>query len=50
LRVYLKRNEPLSALETYFKETDRFEADAALNGKLILASSPGSYLRCVRPR
>jgi cephalosporin hydroxylase len=49
-RVYLKGNEPLSALATYLKETDRFEPDAALNGKLILASSPGGYLRCVRPR
>jgi cephalosporin hydroxylase len=47
-QLYLKGNEPLSALETYLKETDRFEADAVVNGKLILSSSPGGYLRCVR--
>jgi cephalosporin hydroxylase len=48
-QVYLKGNEPLSALAAYLAETDRFEADAALNGKLILSSSPGGYLRRVRP-
>ena len=49
-QVYLKGNEPLSALAAYLEETDRFEADAAVNGKLILSSSPGGYLRCVKPR
>jgi cephalosporin hydroxylase len=48
-QVYLKGNEPLSALEVYLDETDRFEPDAVMNGKLILSSSPGGYLRCVRP-
>lgn len=45
-KVWLKGNEPLSALEAYLKETDRFEVDPVLNGKLILSSSPGGYLRC----
>ena len=49
-KIYLKGNEPLSALEAYLQETDRFVVDAAVNGKLILSSSPGGYLRCVRPR
>jgi cephalosporin hydroxylase len=48
-QVYLKGNEPLSALELYLEETDRFEPDAVVNGKLILSSSPGGYLRCVKP-
>ena len=48
-QLYLKGNEPLSALAAYLEETDRFEADAAVNGKLILSSSPGGYLRCVGP-
>ena len=39
-------NNPLSALTTYLRENDRFEIDPAINGKLILASSPGGYLRC----
>jgi len=44
-RVCLKGNEPLSALNTYLNETDAFELDAVLNGKLIFSSSPGGYLR-----
>ena len=48
-KLYLKGNEPLSALEAYLKETDRFEIEPAVNGKLILSSSPGGYLRCVPP-
>lgn len=47
-KVWLKGDEPLSALEAYVKETDRFEQDPVLNGKLILSSSPGGYLRCRR--
>jgi cephalosporin hydroxylase len=47
--VWKKGDEPLTALETYLKETQRFEPDAAINGKLVLASSPGGYLRCVKP-
>ena len=46
-QLYLKGNEPLSALECYLKETNRFETDPVVNGKLILSSSPGGYLRCV---
>jgi cephalosporin hydroxylase len=45
-KVWLKGNEPLSAVEAYLRETDRFEVDPEINGKLILASSPGGYLRC----
>lgn len=45
-RLWLKGNEPLSALRTFLGETDRFEIDPVVNGKLILASSPGGYLRC----
>jgi cephalosporin hydroxylase len=45
-KVWFKGNEPLSALEAYLKETDRFEVDPVVNGKLILSSSPGGYLRC----
>jgi cephalosporin hydroxylase len=45
-KVWLKGNEPLSALNAYLEETDRFEVDPVLNGKLILSSSPGGYLRC----
>jgi cephalosporin hydroxylase len=45
-QVWLRGNEPLSALNAYLEETERFEVDPVLNGKLILSSSPGGYLRC----
>jgi cephalosporin hydroxylase len=45
-KVCFRGNEPLSALKAYLKETDRFEIDPVVNGKLILSSSPGGYLRC----
>jgi cephalosporin hydroxylase len=47
-KIWLKGNEPRSALTAYLKETDRFEVDPIINGKLILSSSPGGYLRCRR--
>jgi cephalosporin hydroxylase len=39
-------NEPLSALKQYIDETGRFEVDPVINGKLVISSSPGGYLRC----
>ncbi len=47
-KLWLKGDEPLTALRDYLAETDRFEADPVINGKLILASSSGGYLRCRR--
>lgn len=41
-------NEPFAAREAFLKETDRFEPDPVINGKLILSSSPGGYLRCTK--
>ena len=40
-------NEPLSARDIFLAECDRFEIDEDLNGKLVLSSSPGGYLRCI---
>lgn len=45
-KLWLKGNEPLAALNIYLDETDRFEVDEVINGKLVFASSPGGYLRC----
>jgi cephalosporin hydroxylase len=45
-KVWLKGDEPRAALEAYLGESDRFEVDPVLNGKLILSSSPGGYVRC----
>ncbi|RWX20665.1 cephalosporin hydroxylase family protein, partial [Rhizobium leguminosarum] len=47
-KVLLPGDEPLVALNDYLQETDRFELDTIINGKLVLSSSPGGYLRCVR--
>jgi len=46
-RNWSKGDEPLTALNSYLAESDRFEVDKAINGKLIFSSSPGGYLRCV---
>jgi cephalosporin hydroxylase len=43
---WFKGNDPLSAAQDYMAETDRFEPDEEMNGKLVLSSSPGGYLRC----
>lgn len=39
-------DEPYAALNAYMEETERFEVDEALNGKLVLSSSAGGYVRC----
>jgi cephalosporin hydroxylase len=45
-KAWSKGNEPLSALKIFLEESDRFEVDPVINGKLILSSSTGGYLRC----
>lgn len=47
-KVWVKGDEPLAALDAYLAETDRFAVDEIVNGKLVLSSSPGGYLRAVR--
>jgi cephalosporin hydroxylase len=47
-KLWFKGDEPLTALKLYLEECGRFEPDAVLNGKLVLSSSPGGYLRCTR--
>ena len=42
-----KGNEPLAAVMEFLGETTRFAVDEELNGKLLISSSPGGYLRCV---
>lgn len=48
-KLWFKGDEPLTALKLYLEECDRFEPDDAINGKLVLSSSPGGYLRCKKP-
>lgn len=44
-KIWYEGNEPLSALRMFLSEDSRFEVDEELNGKLVLASSPGGYIR-----
>jgi cephalosporin hydroxylase len=44
-KLWFQGNEPLSAIQDYMAETDGFEVDEVLNGKLVLSSSPGGYVR-----
>ena len=39
-------NNPATALAEFLRSESRFEADAALDAKLLLTSTPGGYLRC----
>lgn len=41
-------DNPATALDAYLDECDRFERDEFINAKLLISSSPGGYLRCVR--
>lgn len=44
-KTWFAGNEPLAALRAYMDESDLFEVDEVLNGKLVLSSSPGGYIR-----
>lgn len=48
-KVLYPGDEPYAALKTYLAETDRFAPDPVINGKLVLSSSPGGYLKCSNP-
>lgn len=48
-KIWYPGDEPFAALNLYLGETDRFQPDDVVNGKLMLSSSPGGYLRCIRP-
>ena len=47
-QVWYKGNDPLTALQEYMLESDRFEIDLEINGKLVLSSSPGGYAHCIK--
>lgn len=41
-------NNPGTALRAFLGECDRFVQDPFVNAKLLMTSSPGGYLRCVK--
>jgi cephalosporin hydroxylase len=43
-KLLVKGDEPLAAVDAFLKENDEFERDP-INGKLIMSSSPGGFLR-----
>jgi cephalosporin hydroxylase len=45
-KVWHPGDEPFAALQQYLNECDRFIPDKEVNGKMIVSSSPGGYLRC----
>jgi cephalosporin hydroxylase len=47
-QVLHRGNEPLAAVAEFLRECNRFAPDPLINSKLVLASSPGGYLRCLR--
>jgi cephalosporin hydroxylase len=47
-KLWFQGNEPLSAMQDYMAECDLFEVDPVINGKLVVASSPGGYLRRIK--
>ncbi len=44
-KIWHQGDEPLAALRQFMDESDDFELDHEMNGKLIMASSPNGYLR-----
>lgn len=44
-KLWYKGDEPLAGLKDYMAESDLFEVDPVLNGKLVISSSPGGYIR-----
>lgn len=41
-------NNPMTALNAFLSETDRFEKDRGLMDKLLFTCNPEGYLRCIR--
>ncbi|PJI41913.1 cephalosporin hydroxylase family protein [Ferrovibrio sp.] len=41
-------NNPKTAMYEYLRETDRFEEDEYINGKLLMTFTPNGFLRCVK--
>lgn len=41
-------NNPRTAVQAFLRECDRFEADRTIDGKLLMTTARGGYLRCTR--
>jgi len=47
-RPWSKGNNPMTAIERFLKENNRFIIDKSINDKLLLTSSPNGYLKCIK--
>jgi cephalosporin hydroxylase len=47
-RPWGRGNNPMTAVKAFLGQTDRFEVDDDLTGRLLLTACPGGYLRCVK--
>ena len=47
-RDWGKGNNPLSAVQAYLLESDRFQIDEYFGQKILTSFNPGGYLRCIR--
>ena len=47
-KLWFKGNEPLAARNEFLKSNPNFIIDTQINNKLVLSSSPGGYLKCIR--
>ena len=47
-RPWSPGNSPMSAVQAYLKETDRFEIDHVIENKLLITVAPHGYLKCVK--
>lgn len=47
-KLWYKGNEPLAARNEFLKHNPNFIVDPDINNKLVLSSSPGGYLKCIR--
>ena len=47
-KLWFKGNEPLTARDEFLKNNPNFIIDTHTNNKLVLSSSPGGYLKCIR--
>ena len=41
-------NNPMTAVEEFLAESDRFELESEINNKLLLSVAPGGWLRCIK--
>jgi len=48
-RAWGPGDNPGTACAAFLEENDRFIRDRFMNEKLLISSSPGGYLRCVKP-